>query len=160
MLAFISSLSPGEIVTILVLAVLIFGRRLPEMAARGAVHMQRLRRGMQEFRRESGFDEEIRKARRLIENPVRTAVEEVTKEPASWRPPSPRVEAHPDAHPGGMAHGEESPGDDADPVAEDASRSPSDGPKDGVGSSTAPEADGAVGPDDGPDVDGTATPHS
>lgn len=95
MLAFITNLSFGEIVAILVVAVLIFGRRLPEVAAKGAVHMQRLRRGMQDFRRESGFDEEIRKARRLIENPIKTAVDEVTKEPASWRPPSPRVEAHP-----------------------------------------------------------------
>ena len=96
MLAFITNLSFGEVFAILVVAVLIFGRRLPEVAARGAVHMQRLRRGMQEFRRESGFDEEIRKARRMIENPVKTAYDEVTKEPASWRPPSPRVEAHPD----------------------------------------------------------------
>ena len=97
MLAFITNLSLGEVMTILVAAVLIFGRRLPEVAARGAVHMQRLRRGMQEFRRESGFDEEIRKARRMIENPVQTAFQEAKKEPASWRPPSPRVEAHPEA---------------------------------------------------------------
>ena len=96
MLAFITNLSLGEVLTILIAAVLIFGRRLPEVAARGAVHMQRLRRGMQEFRRESGFDEEIRKARRMIENPVQTAFQEAKKEPASWRPPSPRVEAHPE----------------------------------------------------------------
>ncbi|MDF1799609.1 MAG: twin-arginine translocase TatA/TatE family subunit [Planctomycetota bacterium] len=97
MLAFITNLSFGEIVAILVVAVLIFGRRLPEVAAKGAVHMQRLRRGMQDFRRESGFDEEIRKARRLIENPIKTAVHEVTKEPETWRAPAPRVEPHPQA---------------------------------------------------------------
>ncbi len=96
MLAFITNLSLGEVFAILVMAVLIFGRRLPEVAARGAVHMQRLRRGMQDFRRESGFDEEIRKARRMIENPVKSVFEETKKEPASWRPPSPRIEAHPD----------------------------------------------------------------
>jgi Sec-independent protein translocase protein TatA len=97
MLAFITNLSFGEVIAILVVAVLIFGRRLPEVAARGAVHRQRLRRGMQEFRRESGFDEEIRKARRIIENPIKSAVDEVTKEPAAWRPPSPRVAPHPTA---------------------------------------------------------------
>jgi Sec-independent protein translocase protein TatA len=96
MLAFLTNLSVGEFVLVLVVAVLIFGRRLPEVAAKGAVHLQRLRRGLMEFRRESGFDEEIRRARRLVENPIKGAFEEAEKGPASWRPPSPRVAPHPD----------------------------------------------------------------
>jgi len=97
MLAFLTNLDLSEFVVILVVAVLIFGRRLPEVAAKGAVQLQRLRRGMQEFRRESGFDDEMRRARKLIENPIKGALEEAEREPASWRPPSPRVEPHPEA---------------------------------------------------------------
>lgn len=97
MLAFLTNLGPSEFILVLVVAVLIFGRRLPEVAAKGAVHLQRLRRSLQEFRRESGFDEEIRRARRLVENPIKSAIEEAESKPASWRPPSPRVAPHPDA---------------------------------------------------------------
>lgn len=97
-LAFITNLGPSEFVLVLVLAVLIFGRRLPEVAAKGAVHLQRLRRGVRDFRRESGFDDEIRRARQLVENPIKSALSEVSEgENENWRPPSPRVEEHPDA---------------------------------------------------------------
>lgn len=99
MLAIISNLSPGEVIVVVIAAVLIFGRRLPEVAAKGAVQLQKLRRGVNDFKRESGFDEEIRKAKRLVDNPIREAANELTKEPASWRPPSPRVAAHPEALP-------------------------------------------------------------
>ena len=112
-LAFITNLGPSEFVLILVLAVLIFGRRLPEVAAKGAVHLQRFRRGMQEFRRESGFDDEIRRARRLVENPIKGALEEAEREPASWRPPSPRVAPHPEAL---SEVADVAPGDEATPV--------------------------------------------
>ena len=97
MLGIINNLSPGEIIVVLIASVLIFGRRLPEVAAKGAVQLQKLRRGVNDFKRESGFDEEIRKAKRLVDNPIREATKELTKEPASWRPPSPRVAAHPEA---------------------------------------------------------------
>ncbi|MFT4710082.1 MAG: Sec-independent protein translocase protein TatA [Planctomycetota bacterium] len=97
MLAIISNLSPGEVIVVLIASILIFGRRLPEVAAKGAVQLQKLRRGVNDFKRESGFDEEIRKAKRLVDNPIREAAKELKKEPASWRPPSPRVAPHPDA---------------------------------------------------------------
>ena len=97
MLAFFTNLSPGEIIVVMIAAVLIFGRRLPEVAAKGAVQLQKLRRGVTDFKRESGFDEEIRRARRLVDNPLKEAARELTKEPASWQPPSPRVAPHPDA---------------------------------------------------------------
>jgi|FLOH01.1.fsa_nt_gi Sec-independent protein translocase protein TatA len=99
MLAFFSNLSPGEVIVVLIAAVLIFGRRLPEVAAKGAVQLQKLRRGVTDFKRESGFDEEIRRARRLIDNPLKEAAKELTKEPASWRPPSPRIAPHPEGVP-------------------------------------------------------------
>jgi len=107
MLAIISNLSPGEILVVLIASVLIFGRRLPEVAAKGAVQLQKLRRGVSDFKRESGFDEEIRKAKRMVDNPIREAAKELTKEPASWRPPSPRVATHPDALPREVSEVEE-----------------------------------------------------
>ena len=96
MLAIISNLSPGEVFVILIASILIFGRRLPEVAAKGAVQLQKLRRGVSDFKRESGFDEEIRKAKRLVDNPIREAAKELSKEPPSWSPTSPRVAQHPD----------------------------------------------------------------
>ncbi len=66
MLAFISNFGFGETVVILILAVLIFGRRLPEVAAKAAVQVQRFRRQLLDLRRESGIDEELRQARRAL----------------------------------------------------------------------------------------------
>lgn len=97
MLAFISNLGPGEFVLVLIVAVLIFGRRLPEVAARGAIQIQKLRRGVQEFRRESGFDEEMRKARQIIEDPVRQALKEMDQTHKEVKRPF--VGRHPDALP-------------------------------------------------------------
>ena len=97
MLAFISNLGPGEFVLVLIVAVLIFGRRLPEVAARGAIQIQKLRRGVQEFRRESGFDEEMRKARQIIEDPVRQALKEMYQTHKEVKRPF--VGRHPDALP-------------------------------------------------------------
>lgn len=95
MLSFISNLGPLEIVLILIAAVLIFGRNLPEVAARGAIQVQKLRKGVRDFRRESGFDEEVRRARQLIEDPVRQALEELDAKEAA--PKRPFVGQHPEA---------------------------------------------------------------
>lgn len=93
MLAFISNISPGELVLVLIVAVLIFGRRLPEVAARGAIQVQKLRKGVQDFRRESGFDDEVRRARAMIENPVREMVKELDETNVR----QPHIGRHPDA---------------------------------------------------------------
>lgn len=126
MLAFLTNFSLKEILVVLVMAVLIFGRRLPEVAAKAAVQLQRLRRGLQEFRRESGFDDEMRRARRMIENPIKGALEEAEREPASWRPPSPRVEPHPAAFKPEEQLSAESPADAKDDGTE-ASQEPTNG---------------------------------
>lgn len=60
-LALIGNLSVGEAVVILILAVLVFGRRLPEVAARVLRGLQDLRRNFERLRRETGIDEELRK---------------------------------------------------------------------------------------------------
>ena len=67
MLAFIHNINPTELVLIAVVAILVFGRRLPEVAGRAAAHAQRARRAFNDLRRDSGIDDELREARRTFE---------------------------------------------------------------------------------------------
>ena len=60
-------LSLAETIVIGVVALLVFGHRLPEVAMQCAVQMQRLRRSLSDLRRESGVDRELRELRRTIE---------------------------------------------------------------------------------------------
>ena len=66
MLAFIGNLSPLEIVVIGVVAILVFGKRLPEVAGRFLYHIRRLRQSMYDLRRETGIDQEIRNVERTM----------------------------------------------------------------------------------------------
>jgi len=66
MIAFLN-LGPGEVLLVAVVAVLVFGRRLPEVAGQAAGVVQRMRRSLAELRRETGIDQEILAARRSIE---------------------------------------------------------------------------------------------
>jgi Sec-independent protein translocase protein TatA len=68
-LAFLN-LSPVEVVIILVVAIVVFGRRLPEVAGQAAGAVQRMRRSLEDLRRETGIDREIREARRAVEDAV------------------------------------------------------------------------------------------
>ena len=65
-LAFFTNINPTELVVIAIVAVLIFGRRLPEVAGRAAGHVQRARRALSDLKRESGLDEELRTAREAM----------------------------------------------------------------------------------------------
>lgn len=66
-LAFIQNINPTELMVIAVVAVLVFGRRLPEVAGQAAAHVGRARREFTKLRRETGIDDEIRDARRTFE---------------------------------------------------------------------------------------------
>jgi Sec-independent protein translocase protein TatA len=70
MLAFIFNFGPFEFVIVLVVAILVFGKRLPAVAVQAATAIQKARRSLADLRRETGIDEELRKARREIENAV------------------------------------------------------------------------------------------
>lgn len=105
-LAFLTNINPTELVLIAVVAVLIFGRRLPEVAGRAAGHVQRARRALTDLKRESGLDEELRTAReamREVSNPslltelpklpspstaIRRVLDEPTPEPPKQQPPT------------------------------------------------------------------------
>ena len=77
MLAFLGNLGPSEIIVIVVVAVLIFGNRLPEAASKAYTQFRKLRQSMDEMRRETGIDREIRN----IERSVREATYEARIEP-------------------------------------------------------------------------------
>lgn len=59
-----------EIGLILVVAILVFGRDLPSAAVQAAATLQKLRRSLADMRRETGIDDELRRARREFEQAV------------------------------------------------------------------------------------------
>jgi sec-independent protein translocase protein TatB len=63
-------LSFWELVVIALVAVLVFGPRLPQVAAEAAHYLGKLRRSLNDLRRETGIDREIEAARRAIEDAV------------------------------------------------------------------------------------------
>jgi len=64
------NLGATEIVVILVVAILIFGPRLPQVAAEAAGWVMKLKRSLNDLRRDSGIDREISEVRRQVENAV------------------------------------------------------------------------------------------
>lgn len=68
-LAFLN-LAPSELAVIAVVAILVWGRRLPEVAGQAASVVQRMRRSLEDLRRETGIDREIQNARRAVDQAV------------------------------------------------------------------------------------------
>jgi Sec-independent protein translocase protein TatA len=64
--AFVNNLSVGELLLIAVAGLLLFGRRLPEIAVQAAAKLDHLKRSMGDLRREIGIDQEIQSARRAM----------------------------------------------------------------------------------------------
>ena len=101
MLAFIGNLSFLEMGMILVIAVLVFGRRLPEVAGQAAAQLHKARRALTDLRRESGIDEELRKARRTLSS----------ADLSMHRQSAPKPSWYPKTDPGGTPHGPKAPKD-------------------------------------------------
>ncbi len=96
MLAFLN-LSFLELVTVAVVAVLVFGRRLPEVAGQAAGVVQRMRRSFEDLRRESGIDRELRNVRRKLEDAVpRDLDRHARREDAPLPPGQAPAQASPD----------------------------------------------------------------
>ena len=87
-LALIGNLSLMETVVVAVIAILVFGKRLPEVAVRAVRWMQGLRRSLDDLRRETGLDAELRSVERSIESVAR----EARIEDPMRLPPEPRAE--------------------------------------------------------------------
>ncbi len=66
-------LSPIELLVIVVVAIVMFGQRLPQVAGETAATLQRFKRSLTDLRRETGIDQEIYKAKREFEEAQRQA---------------------------------------------------------------------------------------
>lgn len=66
-------LSPIELLVIVVVAIVVFGQRLPQVAGETAATLQRFKRSLTDLRRETGIDQEIYKAKRDFEEAQRQA---------------------------------------------------------------------------------------
>ncbi len=65
--AFITNINPTELILIAIVAILLFGRRLPQVAGQAAGHVQRARRALNDLKRESGIAEELHEMRRAMD---------------------------------------------------------------------------------------------
>lgn len=89
MLALLGNIGMLELVLIAVIAVLVFGRDLPQAASKAYLQVRKLRNSLDDLRRESGIDRELRELERTVreaEWEARRAVAP-SKRPAE-RPPS------------------------------------------------------------------------
>lgn len=127
MLGFFWNLGPIEIGVALILSVLIFGRRLPQVAGQGMRHAARARRYLEDLRRESGIDRELHDVRRTFSDAAR----EVRVEKSQSRPYPRRPEVEDRREP------EPEPDDAAEGSAGDAGTPPATG-----GASPEPEPRG------------------
>ena len=96
--------SSGEWLVLLVVGLLIFGRRLPEVGRTVAKTVTQFRRGLQDFKRELDKDEDFREVRssvqdfkkavdapRILANPGRL-LDEVEEEQTRSKPPPAKTE--------------------------------------------------------------------
>lgn len=92
MLAFFTNIGLQELLVIAVIAVLIFGKDLPQAASKAYLQVRKLRGAVDDLRRESGIDREIRN----LERSMREAEWEVKKLDNLARPePKPAPPAKP-----------------------------------------------------------------
>lgn len=84
MLAFLN-LGPMELVLIVVVAVLVFGKDLPQAASKAYLQVRKLRNAVDDLRRDSGIERELRD----IERSVREAEWEARRPTAPARPAEP-----------------------------------------------------------------------
>lgn len=70
MFAFLENLSMTEIMVVIVIAVIVFGGRLPEAAGEAAAQLQKFRRTLGDLKRDTGIDREIAEMRRNVEQAI------------------------------------------------------------------------------------------
>ena len=66
MLALFDNLGTGELILCAVAGLLVFGRRLPEVAAQAGATLSKFRKGLDEAIHESGVEKEIRKIKQAL----------------------------------------------------------------------------------------------
>ncbi len=88
MLALFSNLSFSEVIVVLVIALLVFGKRLPEVAVRASTQFVKARRTLSDMWRQTGLEDELRRVRRDIESEQRrieTGLPDWRKELPDWK---------------------------------------------------------------------------
>ena len=116
MLAFLSNIGLTELLVIAVIAVLIFGKDLPQAASKAYLQARKLRNAVDDLRRDSGIEREIRNIERNVreaewemrklESQTRSELKSVARaapaeaRPASVPAPPPSPEATPPVEPG------------------------------------------------------------
>ncbi len=60
----------GELLVIGIVAILVFGKNLPRVASEAMIAIQKLRRSVNDLRRETGIDQEIRELRHKVEQEI------------------------------------------------------------------------------------------
>ena len=70
MFAIFEDIGMSEILVIGVVGVLLFGKRLPEVAGQAGQQLVKLRRSLAQVKAESGMDQEVRKLQRTIEEAI------------------------------------------------------------------------------------------
>lgn len=78
MLALIGNLQFSELLIVGIIAILIFGRRLPQVAGQAAAYVGKTRRTIEALWRETGIEDEVRNVRREIERYERKLPRKVT----------------------------------------------------------------------------------
>ena len=89
------NLSFGEVLVVGALAVMIFGGRLPEVAARVVHTVRRFRRSLDDLKRETGIDRELRNIEYEIREAERAARTQDVSAIPTHKPPPAAVEPPP-----------------------------------------------------------------
>jgi Sec-independent protein translocase protein TatA len=133
--AFLENLSLTEICIVIVVAVMVFGGKLPEAAGQAAAQLQKLRRTLTDLKRETGIDKELAEMKRNVEQAIprlprivdvpgtiERRLEAVAREAdaAATKP-----EATPDAAEARPANAEAAPQTDASPTPKVPAETPS-----------------------------------
>lgn len=69
-LAIFDNLGFSELMIVLIVAILIFGKRLPEVASQAGSQLAKFRRSLQDIKNETGIDNDLRNIQRDIQNAV------------------------------------------------------------------------------------------
>ncbi|MDP6538019.1 MAG: hypothetical protein QF903_03690 [Planctomycetota bacterium] len=154
-LAFFGDIAAVEVILVAAVAVMVFGKDLPQVAAKAFVGVQKLRRSVSQVWRESGMNEEIRKLQRELDQAKRDLHRELPRSEelvADARRASEEVERA--FHLGG-AEGERSgPGEAAEEPQGEAERAAARGDEGSVAGSEGavePEPAAESGPESGPE---------
>jgi len=122
----IGNLDLTEIVIVIVVAIIVFGRNLPRVAARAAVQFGRARRSMQTLWRETGIEDEIR----TVQAEIRDSTPSGLSPTQLAREATRRIKAEIEADPV-EAGGEKPPGESGSEPTSEPSAQPNPEPSEG-----------------------------